>query len=862
MTGIKYFASLLAIFACAAIWTAMPQAQAAAYARLIHVAAATPAVDIYVNDVLAVADLSYGESSAYFSLPKGAAGLKAKIAGTSAQLFLQTLGFDGGFNSIILWSAGDARFAVIPDDLSPLDFGMSRLQILNALDDDSSINIGPSDDDQLSGERIAPQASLGPIELEADHITFSLLPPSDRNEAARKVYGTDLPAGTSNIFVIHGSPDDPQLLHAMAAAEANDRSGRVRFIHAVQGAAPVDLKIHDHMIVPGLAFAAPTEHIALPSGEHELTISLAGTVVSSMKLDVTAGHLQTVVLMGTPAALKVQQYQDSARDLSESTAVVSLINAVPNSSVSRLRLASGAIVAVDVGYGEEAGAAQIAPGKHSMSMVLEIGDARGTIEAPPIHFYAGSYYNLIAMSGSAFTAPRLLIAETSLMRRVSASPPVSAAAEVEATDIGAEETSAETETTQTTAPTESEPEPEPEPEATIETETNAQTDKTDDARPIAESEPAGANDAPADLGPSLVMGPYSIVDLDPSARLQLRQYPSSDALSLGLVPGQSELIVLGRRGLTEIYPGEIADLPIDFSDYTSDPAAALYPAQDLPKAETWLFVMYRTDDGGALLGWVNAFFLQVYDESGLQQRLASLPMVRQNRAGSTFNTTVQPPDLADYVTARVHRLNPDALLNMRIANDPESEVMMQLAPNADLILVGLDEADAWAFVEFVADSGQVFRGWVSAAYVQLLLNGVPVPPNTLRSLDESVAPKIGNHIRGSIRQLEDAGPTPIPSADEMMTGIVGEVVLDPGAMLHLRRNPDANSESLALLPAGAKVSISGVTENAEWVKTSYAERDGWVFAHYVALLLRGRLYDRSYVISLLPAHDNLGNPAG
>jgi hypothetical protein len=858
MNGIKHFALLLALLACAVIWTAMPQAQAAARARLIHVAAAAPRLDIFVNDALAVADLAYGESSAYFSLPMGAAGLKATIAGTNAQLLLETLSFESDFNTVLLWSAGDARLTVFPEDLSPLDIGMSRLQIVNALDDDSTIDIGPNDDDRLSGVGIAPQASLGPIELEADHIAFSLLPPSDRSEAARKEYGMDLPAGASNILVIHGRPDDPQLLHAVAAVEANDRSGRVRFIHAVPGAAPVDLKIDDHMIVPSLAFGVPTEHIVLPGGKHELSISLGGTVVSSMNLSVTAGQLQTVVLMGTPAALKVQQYQDSTRDLSESTAVVSLINAVPNSSVSRLQLASGAIVAVDVGYGEEAGAAQIAPGKHSMSMVQEIGDERGTIAAPSTHFYAGSYYNLIAMSGNAFTAPRLLIAETSLMRRASPSLPISSAANEDTKEMGAEEASEETETAQTTEPTE----PERTADATSARETTDQQEPADDALEGAESKPAGADDAPVDAGPTLVMGPYAIVDLDASARLQLRQYPSLEALSLGLVPGQTELIVLGRRGLTEIYPGEIADIPIDFSDYTSDPAAALYPAQDLPKAETWLFVMYRTEDGGALLGWVNAYFLQVFDESGLRQRLASLPMVRQNRAGSTFNTVAQPPDLADYVSARVYRLNPDALLNMRVANDVESEVMMQLAPKAELSLIGLDETDAWAFVEYVAESGQVFRGWVSAAYVQLLLNGVPVPPNTLRSLDESVAPQIGNHIRGSIRQLEDSGPTPIPADDQIMTGIVGEVVLDPGAMLHLRRDPDANSESLALIPAGAMVSINGVTEDAQWVKTSYAERDGWVYAHYVALLLRGRRYDRSYVIGLLPAHDNLGNPAG
>ena len=370
------------------------------------------------------------------------------------------------------------------------------------------------------------------------------------------------------------------------------------------------------------------------------------------------------------------------------------------------------------------------------------------------------------------------------------------------------------------------------------------------------------SEAPADTGPTLVSGPYAIVDLDPGARLQLRQYPSSDAKSLGLLAGGTELTVLGRRGLTAFFAGDTPDLPVDLSDYVSDPAAALYPMQDLRRADTWLFVIHQTEDGGAVVGWVNALYLQVFDAAGEMQRLASLPMVRQNRAGSSFNTEMRPPDLSDHVTARVYQINPSALLNLRMANSADSEVLAQLPLNAELSLIGLDASDAWAYVDYEADGGKIYRGWVSAAYVQLLLNGEPVLVKTLRALDETVAPQISDQMRGSIRSGEDSGPTPIPPTDDMMEGIVGEVALDPGAMLHLRRHPSMDAESLAMIPARTKVAISGITENTEWLKASYREKHGWISGHYVALLLRGRLYNRSYVESLLPMHDDLGNLTG
>ncbi len=846
----KNLAALFVMIFSAALWTGLFVAQAPARARIIHVAAGFPALDVYINGELAQTDLSYTEDSAIFTLPAGEAELSAYFAGTTSQLFLQPVSLDTDASAIVLTSNTQRPAYIVNDDLSPLEFGMTRLTIVNALNDGSAIDIMTSEHDQLTSDSLGQGASLGALELPAGQVEFSLLP-LNADDAARSNFSAALPAATSNILLIHGDSNDPQLLHSATAADADDGSGRVRFVHAVQGAAPIDLKIDDQMVIPALAFAYPTQHIAIPSGSRQLTLSIGGTVISSTSLDIGAGQMHTVVVMGSPASLKPYSYDDSLRDLNETSALVNLVNAVPNSSVQRLRLESGAIVAADVDFGAESGAARIVPGLQSMAMTLEIGDVSGTVAVPLSNFYAGSYYNLIALPGSAFTAPVLLVAETSLMRRISGPAPMVDAAAQDETEPRAMEPDADSE----------ESDESPTSETAIELDSPAEQESTVKMEEVSESEAISEPDAEPEVGPSLVIGPYAIVDLEPSARLQLRQYPTSNALSLGLLPGKSDLTVLGRRGLSQYFAGESADLPVDLSGYTADPAAALYPVEDLRPVDTWLFVMYQTEDSGALVGWVNAFYLQVFNETGGTQRLASLPMVRQNRAGSTFNTEIRPPNLADHVSAQVFGLNPDAMLNMRMSNSPDSEVMTQLAPNTALSLVGFDEAAEWAFVDYDPDTGEIMRGWVSAAYLQLLLNGEPVLVSALRALDETIAPQISSQLRGSVRSADHAGPTPIPLSEDKMTGIIGEIVLDPGAMLHLRRRPNINSESLALIPASTKIAISGITENTEWLKTSYAEREGWIAARYAALLLRGRQYHRDYVESLLAPHDNAGNPS-
>ena len=100
-------------------------------------------------------------------------------------------------------------------------------------------------------------------------------------------------------------------------------------------------------------------------------------------------------------------------------------------------------------------------------------------------------------------------------------------------------------------------------------------------------------------------------------------------------------------------------MPIDLSEYTEDPAAALLPYQDLNAADTWLFIVYMTPDGGALYGWVNAFYLQVYNQNGERQRLASLTPVPQYQLGGATNT-----DCAAAVIIRPH-LRPRAWARSR-----------------------------------------------------------------------------------------------------------------------------------------------------------------------------------------------------
>ncbi len=884
MKLIRRFVILLVTVLSLAASVAPAWSQEWAQIRFVHVDPGSPALDLFINGELAATDMTYGASTAYIRLQAGKINLTANLATTSVQLIDETLPLKAEAAVVILSSRADGRFYAVADDLSELAFGQARFSLFNALEEEATIAIGAAKADDILQAELAAGAGAGPHEVEAGTYKLSLGSTSFGTIDSNPRFDAALRSGTSHLLIIHGSRNDPQLLSVSSATDGGGDSGSIRFVHAVAGAAPLDVRINDQLILPALAFAEPTRHIALPSGSHSAALFLGPAEIMAEQLDIRAGQMSTVVIMGSSAGLSMRRFIDSVDKVDEASAVVSLINAIPGSVISHLKMEGGAIAALNVPFGEAGDAAQIVPGTQSMTVHLDIGDDRGMVEASARHFASGSYYNLIALPGGAFSAPRLLIAETSVQRSLRARPPITAAAEAAETvaDSQVEPQSEAPDSPEAAASAEeSAPEPEtspieaeaaPQPEAASGGEQAGEIPVSEasgqsESLPAADDKPVATEDLSADaaateaanllLEANATSGvtPYAIVAVDPNSALHVRQFPSSDAMSLGLLPPDSSTLVLGRRAPVDPDSGDLSSLPEYLRDYTTDPAADLLPFQDLPAADTWLFVVYLTPDGGTLFGWINAFYLRVFDQNGERQRLASLAPVGQDQVGGSSNTAVQPPSLADHISARVYGLNPDAYLNLRVGNSAASEVLTQVPPDAILGFFGLDVAEKWAFVEYKSPQGNVVTGWASVEYLQLLLNGRPAIAASLRALDPSAVRVIGDGATGAI---QSADPSDSDRIDESLSGIVGEVNVNFDSALHLRRYPDATAESLALIPRGIVLLLEGVTESSGWYRVQYQGDVGWVAGEYLILSMDGRVYARAFLDGQLPRFNNQG----
>ncbi|MDQ7033397.1 MAG: hypothetical protein Q9P01_00750 [Anaerolineae bacterium] len=117
------------------------------------------------------------------------------------------------------------------------------------------------------------------------------------------------------------------------------------------------------------------------------------------------------------------------------------------------------------------------------------------------------------------------------------------------------------------------------------------------------------------------------VILDPSANLQLRQYPDPNSLSLGLAPANTTLVIDGREGRpVALVDGQ--DPPPEAEDFV-DPINSLGEDEDLASDTTWLRVIYapthpmavKSKRGYWHSSWLCAMIKAIYKPSVTYQRL-------------------------------------------------------------------------------------------------------------------------------------------------------------------------------------------------------------------------------------------------
>lgn len=666
--------------------------------RFVHAVPGAPAIDIFIDGDLVQADLAFGETTPHIAVNPGPRSIVVRAASSGDTLWEQTIMANTTL-TLIASSPSSPSFAIFEDDLNALAFGNARLTGVHAIEGAPTVDVVLAD-----GRAVMPGLAYGTpygtIDLPAGRYEITLVPEgATLEEQLIPITTLALTGGTSYIAVALGTPEQPELLLLSASAHSEANSGFVRFAHGVAAAPPVDIYLDGVLIAPELAFEDATGYIAIPAGEYAADIRLAGEADSiiATTLNITAGQYQTAIALSGPQGLLLETYQSEIAMIGPRDALLQIVNVAGDESTMSASLSSGERVI----FGVQPGAYELgllAPTTDTLIIETVTDAITISTELALDGIYGGTFYEVFGIPSEAGAAV-IALPPFSAARTVASSP-------VTGTAVAAAPTTVNNQIVLAT------PVP-PSDQIVLQPVTET---------PAPEEAPAQTTAlAPAVPTPTVFLGPTARVLVDPGANLQLREYPSTSARSLGLAPSGSILNVLGRQGE-----------PARPIDATPDPEATEYvdPAElleaqgrrDLVPAETWLYATYNQPGGGSITAWVNALFLAVNDPAGRTQRLADLPTIPSNQPGQIIGEVIAPVlptanPLADTVIAEV-RLDPNVNLHLRRRPSTAAESLRLIPSGTQLIVSGRTEEGDWLEVTY---EGQ--RGWVASQFVVLTFNG-------------------------------------------------------------------------------------------------------------------------------------------
>ncbi|MCK6577109.1 MAG: DUF4397 domain-containing protein [Anaerolineae bacterium] len=799
---VVFFAAAIMIFGA---FSAQGQIADGAQMRFVHALPGAGAVDVYVNSTLAIVDLAFGEASPYLAVPAGTYSLSVTQSGEASPLWQQEVALAaGGAKTLIVSSINPLQFSEFAEDLNPVAFGKARFTAVHAIADAPAVDIVLTD-----GRPVVPglayNTPYGTLDLPALTYELAVVPGGAAlAEAIIPAAEYSLNSGESYMIVAYGTAADPDImvLQTAARAEAAD-PGALRLAHLLPDAAEVDLFLNDTLVSPKLAFGESTGFMQVAPGSYNIAVRPTGSpeALATGVVEVVAGEATSAYIVDSTAP-RITTASAALSQINATSSLFTLVNATGGDASVSAALADG----TPLGGVLSSGAVEstiVQPRSGGVTVSLDSSAISAEFPLALASIYGGVYFNAIAVTGA--DGDQVVLLDPVAVAQSLNSAPIVAPAEV------------------VVPPTEVPPPPTATPAPIV-----APVEPTATSSVVINPEPTVA---PATEGPT------ARVRLNPGANLHLRQYPSSEAFSLGLVQSGSVLLVLGRAGEPE---PPLGSTPDPNAEEFIDPATELEEDEDLDPGTTWLNVIFVTEDGGSVTAWVNALYLSVLDVRGLPQRLADLPMIPSNRAGFAQATSIQPPTAPDRtIFAFTGNVAPGARVHIRRTPDTAAESLALVPGDVRLIFQGLNEDRDWYFVRY-EDASAVVEGWISSLYVVSFEQlGRVVDLERIESLGELVT--LTGEERGGV--VTFAAPTSaVPESIRDL--IVGEVFnLNVGTNLHLRRYDDAAAESLALLSGGTVVTIDARNEDGSWLRATYDGTVGWVSSQYVRLTLNGEAYD-------------------
>ncbi|MBX3083862.1 MAG: DUF4397 domain-containing protein [Anaerolineae bacterium] len=857
--------------------------------RFVHAVPGAGAVDIFVNGEPAAINLAFASATHYLLSAAGEQKISVRATGTTTELLPATVTLNAGQAKTVVLSGTQAVVATeYEDELVPIGAGKARFTAIHAVEGADPVDLLETSQAQVLVTQLAYGQPYGSVDIPAFASEVAVVPPDQNADQAITKTNVSLVAGTHNTVVILGSssgqPPISTLLLSAPIASEDSASGMLRVVHANADAPAVDVYVGDTLVVPGLAFGAFTDHVAVPGQKETITVRAAGSPATgdallTSEVDFSTIKAQTFIISGIGTASGAVIGSDNTSPLAPTTARIHLINAT-GSGVATLQIGSTTISSND----PTAAAGVEVPAINSFVNVSV--DDPAIAASGPQTFSGGVLYDVVVAGTK--EKPVILFAPTSLNESIGSVPtnplePQTVAQPPTATEAAVAEVASPTsdaavviaatptEIVESVAATPTAPAIAQEPTLTGDqivgtavaatvAAISAQQPTAVPATPVpveptaipTEAPVAAPTDVPVVIATATPAGPapldtsegiFGEVNTDPGVNLKIREYPKDDARTLALAPSGTLLIIEGVKG--PVPPPEAANVTS-----TVAPTATLN-FEGVTLDQVWVFVTWKTADGGEITGWTKAQYLRI-TRDGLAvatvKTIFEFPLIPENQFGIVNSNLATPIALDVNNVIGTVVVDPGVRLQVRRTPSPQGESLTLLDSGAQVVVLQQTTVKiegqpdtVWLYIRYQTTEGTV-EGWVISTFITMTFKG--------RTFDIKELPATDNPQPGTTAgSVVVAAPTAKP-------GVIATIdKVNPGSNLQLRRTPDATAESLGLIPAGTQLSVLGRNGDGNWLNVSFNNTEGWISTLYVTVTKDGRLYNIAELKNLTEQND-------
>jgi hypothetical protein len=380
--------------------------------RVIHMSYDAPAVDVKVNDEVAISSLAYGESSGYAELPVGTVNVKVSPAGADDPVVIEA-------DLPILENSAYTVIAVNQlSQITPIVLDDS--EVINTVDNKAKVRFvhaspdAPAVDIKLNngeGAAIFEDVSFSSyknyIEVDGGSYNLAVTPAGSTIEVA--IFGNvPLAAGGIYTVIARGTLDASDEYDFEVRAFIDNQTGKefadlataesyVKVVHASPDAPGVDLLVNDQTAGTGLYFPNNTGYLTLPSGTKNIKVNVTGTATTVIDADLRFDAYQyySVFAIDEVSNLSALVLNDNLTVPQPGNSHVRFLHLSPDAPAVDITLTDGTIIWGNVAFKESTDFTPLPSGTYDLQ-VRVAGTETVALELPGVSLADGEIYTVFA----------------------------------------------------------------------------------------------------------------------------------------------------------------------------------------------------------------------------------------------------------------------------------------------------------------------------------------------------------------------------------------------------------------------------------------------------------------------------------